>query len=115
MEYHLAGNLEPVKAIGNGIVIDSINNVLADRDNTKMVAYSINSSGTFDEVNVIFETSRKYGNRLSFRSFEYFRKLDKLKDQTLFFAEYAVGISEFTMEDFQNLQSFYQKSVKAIV
>jgi hypothetical protein len=112
---YLATNLEPLKAIGSGKVLEAIDALINERNDHRvpsakgdLVAYEIQDiGGRIVIINFLIENQ----NGLSFRKFEYYMQSENVEDCLMGAAEYSFGIHYSVMEDFFKLRGFYVDSV----
>jgi hypothetical protein len=111
---YLASDLEPLKAIGEGKVLDFINNFIdgvnENRENkAELVAYVIKDNDFISNMYCLFKTI----NGLLYREFTYCSNTKRVDDCLKKTAEYGIGIIEYSMEDFFELREFYKANAKA--
>lgn len=115
-EKYLATDLEPLKAIGEGKVMEVINNILKSYNKdieipAVLAAYNIRCDYTIVTIYCLFNTK----NGFMYRSFEYYPDAENVDDNLRITAEYGLGIHYVELERYMKLRDFYLEQINASV
>lgn len=112
---YLATNIDQLKEIADGKVLRKLNNILDDLNESraesskgKLVAYEIEGDNDSAFLNVFCLI--KSENGFFYRSFELFKKRNKVEDELLSSAMYGLGFSDWHLDHFLDLRNLYLES-----
>jgi hypothetical protein len=107
-EKYLATDLEPLKEIGDGKVLEVINNLLNyyNEDNEKtaeLAAYNLKCDYKIVDIYCLFKSI----NGLEYRRFTYYPTTKSVDDDLMQTAKYGLGIHYVELERYMKLRDFY--------
>lgn len=109
---YLATDLEPLQTLGDGAVLNAINEFLANQNDGRpedskgeLVAFEIENyeGSSFTAIRCLIKNE----NGFFYRSFEFFKKRNSVTDKLSDSAKYGLGFNEWNLDHFIELRQFY--------